>query len=465
MTFNSRIDHRIIHLMEKSFSHMEQYDDDQDIYISERSSIGSSGDEVELPSPLPPLIQRGHTPSPILYYPQKQIYVQRYPPAEVTKNIFLPTAQVQLERKDEKPKKKNRHQQSKGAPGATGLAAISENKLSDFSSHHQHPISYGSYHRVKHPDRMVKHRPMADGQVKSHDSYDGPQNAALVTSQIKPSQTTRQGRREGAAANLHDSKYRLDPMDKGSPLNPIENEYQPSKISPRPSLAVGGHESDTGERRKGGVGVGQRRAKGKATTTNEWNDAHVQSFSNKSSHEGSSLIITSNSMIKRSKMPEKSPGRNEFDENNKHRHYPNHSPSIPSPGNHHAYQHIRRRPPSGVHNTSELPSVDLSPKKISERTSQVPANRDIFNSPPPPPPSSMMINNQTSYLPPISRDNYYPKAQIARFPNEYYGTLARQNQNKDWEESMEVPKIYRSDASTRFYDRYFTIVPDKRLAA
>lgn len=465
MTYNSKKDYRTIHFIDKSFIMMDHYDEDQDIYISERSSIGSSDDETELPSPLPPIIQQVQTPSPILFYPQKQIYLQRFSQPEATKNNVLPTTQIQFERKEEKVKKKRHSKIPPGGGVAGGLAAISENKSSDFGNHHQHQTSFGSYHRVKHPDRLARPRALIDGPVKSYDSFDSPQGAAqaaLVTSSIKPSQPTRQSRREGPN-NAHE-KQRFDAMDKTLPSNSVENDFSPMKISPRQSLAGVQHDSDSGERRKGGP-VPQRR---KGKLTNDWNDSHAQSFLNKSSQDSNSLVITSNPLGSRSnnrtKMGEKSPGRNDYDENNKYRSHPNHSPSIPSPQNHHPYQHVRRRPPSGVHNTTEFSTFDSTPKK-NDRSFQMQTGRDIFISPPPPPPSSMMVTNQVSYLPPISRDTHYPKTQIARFPNEYYGTLARQSQNKDWEESVEVAKFYRSDPSTRFYDRYFNVVSDKRLAA
>ena len=443
MTYNLKKDHRKVNFMDKSMSNIDHYDDDQDIYISERSSLASSDDELEFPSPLPPIIQRTQTPSPIIFYPQKPIYGHRPSQTDAFKNGILPTAQLQFERKDEKLKKKQ-------PKGPLGLALISENKSSEFGNHPHHP-SYGTYHRIKYSDRIARHRPLVEGQVKSHDSFDSPQNAAqaaLVTSPIKPSQLTRQSRREGVSNNEKTSPSSL--------IGQMENEHQ-QKMSPR-------HENDNGERRKGGQ-IQRRKTK----LNNDWNDSHAQSFSNKSSQDSSSLIITSNSITNRSnnrsKMPDKSPMKGEYDENGKHRHYQNHPPSIPSPQNHHSFQHIRRRPPSGVYNGSELPVVDMTQKKSDRTIGANQSNREMFNSPPPPPPSSMMMGNQTPYLPPITRENHYPKAHIARFPNEYYGTLARQTQVKDWEESIEVPKFYRSDPSTRFYDRYFGIGPDKRLVA
>ena len=411
--------------------------DDQDIYISERSSIASSDDFSMIRYPIG---QRVPTPSPALVFAQKPPPVLRYPRHESPECGPLPTTQIQFERKEEKITKKPRRKPTV-PPG--GPMSVSETRPSEFATHH--PV----FHRVKAPDRTVRHRPSPDGQATPHDPFNTPQQAAqasLTTSPIKPSPAPRPARREGV------------PTTQSHHLIHLDHDHAPPKASPRqPKETENDERRDHSNRRA--MPPQQHRYKPKSN--HDWADQHLQSLSTKSPQEPHTLFVTSNAITSRSNPRPKNPLRHETDENSsKHRHYPNHSPSIPSQPNHHHFSHIRRRPPSGVHMTSELPLVDVSSKKF-ERSSQFQNTRDLFRvSPSPPAP----LYNPSSHLPPIVRDNH-SKANVARFPNEYYGTLARQSHVKDWEESMEIPKVYKSDPPARFYDRYLTIMPDKRLVA
>ncbi|CAF0868047.1 unnamed protein product [Adineta ricciae] len=65
------------------------------------------------------------------------------------------------------------------------------------------------------------------------------------------------------------------------------------------------------------------------------------------------------------------------------------------------------------------------------------------------------IYNQSSFLPPISRD-YLDRPH----PMDYYGTQALTN---DWKTLSYAPLVYKSNARTKFYDRYLSNVIDKRL--
>ncbi|UJR08465.1 hypothetical protein I4U23_012734 [Adineta vaga] len=67
------------------------------------------------------------------------------------------------------------------------------------------------------------------------------------------------------------------------------------------------------------------------------------------------------------------------------------------------------------------------------------------------------IYNQGSYLPPITRD-YHDRPH----PSDYYGTQALTN---DWKTLSYEPRMYKTNAQTKFYDRYLNNVIDKRLFA
>jgi hypothetical protein len=444
-------------------------DDDQDIYISERSSIDSSIDlhrTSTVPDPTP-ILTRPLVTTPLPFHVQQTVsHSKRHEQHDSNDNGHVHRTQIQVKGNDEKIKMKNR----KKPPIVSGGAMpFSENKSNE-SRHHQH--SYGIYHRVKYPDRLKHNRPFADSQVRSYDSFDNFPTLAqttLIASSIKPIQAVRKARRDGPTTkqSVHEKSH-VDSMEKTlPPFSSIhaDNDHQlQSTIKPASRLSFFGRDNEndahcdvTNERQ---MPLTRRKSK----VNNERIDHHVQPVSNKfTSQESNTHATTSHSVItrsnKRSKPLDRHAGKFDSDDNTKSRYYANHPPSIPSSLNH---QQLRRRSPSGAFPASELPVVEISCKKY-ERLSQQPISRDSYHHSPSPPPS-LSVGNHTSYLPPIIRDNH-SKPHIGRFPHEYYGTLARQTHANDWDESMEISNMYRPEPQARCYDRFLTIGPDKRLFA
>jgi hypothetical protein len=424
-----------------------------------------------------PIGKRLPTPTTsILPVTIKQAPTLRYPYNELPENGIPIVTQNQLQRKEEKKTKKGLR---KGPTGQGALVPFPEIKPPELVDTY---YSHWYYSKGKNPDLIMRQRQASDGQIIPNESLDSLQNAhqpALTTSPIKPKQQPRKTR-------YNQDKQRFDHFENNSTASTQlishenhENNYQKQKPSPRQNIPL--KDSDHDDHRIQPTKRTISRQHRKIKPENEWTDNYQQSvLSNKSSEDSNTLIITSNSLTNRaknrSKVSDKNSTTSDIDENGKHRqqqphHYPyyqnqtqsHNPPSIPSPQTHyHHHQpqhlHIRRRPPSGTHLGSEFQFLDVSIKK-SDRPSYIQQAREPFHSPVPP------IYNQTPYLPPIIRDHYQPKTYTPRFPMEYYGTLARQTHGKDWEEPMDIPKYYKPDPQTRFYDRYLNSVVDKRLAA
>ncbi|CAF1271582.1 unnamed protein product [Rotaria sp. Silwood1] len=448
-------------------------DDDQDIYISERSSVASSNDMNQmshtifkrLPTPTP-------TPSSMLSLGQKQSPNLRYHGNELQENGMPTAIQCQLSRKEERKKKKNVH---KATSNQTNWATLSETKSQELADNY---YPYWGYYKVKNSDRTMHNRQTLDGQITPNELLDPTQHVhkpALTTSSIKPKQQPRKFRQNGVSIiRSNQDKQRHDHSEKNSPTSSHltfhdnhDNNYSQQHIPIE--------NSDNDEYREQSTKRTIKQQRRKLKIENDSMDHYVQSNTNKLPQDSNSLIITSNSLTNRSKnstkISEKNSLTSNIEGNSKHRHskhychhHQNHiqshnSPSIPSQQSNHYHQslHIRRRPPSGSNQGTDLQIVDSSIKK-SERSSYFQSARESFHVPTSP------IYNQNSYLPPIIRDHHHQKTNTNRFPTEYYGTLARQAHSKDWEEPIEVTKIYKHDPQARFYDRYLNNVVDKRLA-
>jgi hypothetical protein len=476
MTYTLKKDHvknwDLPQFTERSMVNIDN-EDDQDIYISERSSIASSNDMNETPSLIVKRLPTP-TPSPPLSLLPKQPHSVRLSYNELPENGLPITAQLHHQRKEDKTKKKNLR---KPPPGQGNTVPFSETKPSELGDNH-YPHWY--YHNVKNPDWIARHRQANDNQVIPYDTLDPSQythQPALITSSIKPRQQQRKSRPNGIPIiqSNHD-KQRHDHTEKtSSSLLHItshenhDNNHQQQRSTPKQHITSKDINNDEHREHPTKQTMAQQRRKLKAES--EWTDRCMQTLSGKSPQDSNGLIITSTTLTNRpknrSKIPDKNSSLNsDGDENVKHRHsyqqnqtHSHNPPSIPSQQNHHHHQHlhVRRRPPSGAYLGSEIQVVDVSFKK-SERSTYYQQVRDPFYSPVPP------VQHQSPHLPPIIRDHHH-KTSTTRFPTEYYGTLARQAQTKDWEETLEIPKIYKSDLQTRFYDRYLNNAVDKRLAA
>lgn len=444
-------------------------DDDQDIYISERSSIASSNDMN--PTVNPPT-KRIPTPttSSMLIIPQKQLHTHRYPYNEIPENVLPITTQLRVGRKEENKKKKNTR---KNPTGQRKYVSFYGTKAADLSDHH-YPSWYSN--KINNPDWSPRHRQQIDNQIISHESFDSSQNThqpVLTTLPLKPRQHPTRNIRH----NHHQQQQTIS-HDKQQRFDHSENTSVVSSHGTSPIQYVSFKDSDYDEHRIQPNKQIISRQRRKLKTEHDWTEHYLQSISNgKPSPESSSLIITSNSLANRSKNRTKLSDKNSVvtdpDEHNKyyrsqhsHHHYSyqnqsHNSPSIPSQQihNHQPHLHIRRRPPSGAYLASDIHVVDVTFKR-TDRPSLIQPTRDPYPTPVPPPSN----HQQTPYFPPITRDHHQPKTHTPRFPNEYYGTLARQTNGKDWEEPLEIPRLYKPDSQARFYDRYIHNVVDKRLA-
>ena len=112
---------------EKSIMNNIENEDDQDIYISERSSIASSNDLNQTPSLIVKRLPTP-TPSPPLSIPQKQPHTLRYNYNEVSENEVPIVTPVHLQRKEDKTKKKSLQ---KPPPSQGNLASFPDTKSTE----------------------------------------------------------------------------------------------------------------------------------------------------------------------------------------------------------------------------------------------------------------------------------------------------------------------------------------------
>lgn len=416
-------------------------EDDQDIYISERSSVVSSND---LSGTVTPIGKRLPTPTTSTFISFQQI--SRHSQIETPEDLIPVVIQTQQRSKEPKTSKKN--DLGKIPPGHMNIASIPESKSSD---HGENYYPYWYYYKSQNPAWIARQR-----QNALHEALDPPHQPTITSSSIKPAPTRKPRQHPpplGLMVHPNPEKHRYEHLENNSStsmhLIPHDNhEGNHSKPKPSPRHADEHRVLPT----KKSVLQPQRRKK---KIEQDSVDNH------RSSQDSSTLMITSNPVVNRpknrSKLSDKSSLIPDADDPNRTRYHQNflrshHSPSIPS---HHNPLHIRRRPPSG----SELHVVDVAFRR-SDRTSYLQQMRDPFHSRVSP------TSNQTLHLPLIINDHHsQTKTHSPRFPTEYYGTLARQTHGKNWDESMDAPRIYKPDAQTRFYDRYLHQIVDKRLAA
>lgn len=486
MTYNLKHNHaknwEIQHPNEKPLFNIENEDDDQDIYISERSSISSSSGPHNIPDSI---VKRLPTPttSTVLSMPPKQVHTLRYPYNELPDNGIPSTTQYKLQSKEEKQKKKNIR---KAPPGQGNLVSFPETKPPELGDNY---YPYWYYYKAKNPDWIVRHRQTVDGQIIPYESIDPSQYApqpALTTSPIKPRQKPLPTQRKSRPTNapllaMNQDKLRFDSLENNSVamthLTSHDNHEvhnRKHRSSPRqfvPLKDFDHHDHLQSNKRA----IPPQRAQRKLKTESEWTENYLQTLSHgKPAQDTNTVMLTSNVINTRSKNNPKQSDKNsinsDIDDNNKQKYrlqqYQNRSlsrdnPSIAAQQPPNSTHHVRRRPPSGTHVSADFQVVDITFKK-PERPSYLQPTRESPFHPPP-------IYNQTPHLPLIMRDSYQSQQQqfktnTPRFPNEYYGTLARQTRTKEWDEPLEIPNIYKPDPQTRFYDRYLHNIIDKRLA-
>ena len=437
-------------------------DDDQDIYISERSSIASSNDFHQ---PSPRSVKRLPTPSPSppMLVSQKQTPGFRYRYNVSPEHGALATTQFWFERQDDKKQPKKL---LKVPSGPKGELKPSE-AINKYSC--QSP-----YYKAKHMEKIVRHRHQTDTLTKPYESANTLSYApllSLTTSPIKPSPPPRKSRRHGVEplVQLQHDKQVYDRGEKNAPashwipVNGHENDHQGNRSTPRKNLLLL-KDAPTTEQRDDSKTRKLSQQRHKLQVDHEFVDYSFQSFSNQVVHEPNSRSKN------RSTVQHTNATKSNAQPATRHRQQVRNPPSIPS---HQPQHHIRRRSPSGSVVASDFQFVDASLKK-AERLTQFQQTRDRFHlssptSPPPPPVSSPpppphTFYQSSSHLPPIVREPH-PKIHPNRFPSEYYGTLARQTGARDRNEPLGVASLHKAESQARFYDRYVTHTPDKRLVA
>jgi hypothetical protein len=382
--------------------------DDQDTYISERSSATSS----RYPTPVPsPKIKRSPTPPPPPHVSPKQSHSLRYYYNELPENGVPLAIQANQAKKEEKQRQKNIR---KAPPGQGNLAPVPDTTQPVIADQY---FPYWRNYQEKNPDYLMRHRQAADGQLIPYDSFDP---TPYVHAPAVTDSTTKPRRRHHRKSRHHrDSSITQYNSDKMVERVPAVDQYVSLK------------DPDNGD----------------------YSDP-----SNKRTRfpERSKLKTENNQQMTSKSLEDSKTSNNSFSDESKkhlHHHHHHHHHSTPQPqlqkhhhhhhhGHHHHNHHLTS--PVKQYVDSEFKVIDASFKK----TQRSPYFQEKQKPTHPPPPT---IYNQNSFLPPIARD--YRSVSL----NDYYGT---QTFSRDW---IKSPKIYKTNPRTNFYDRYLNNVIDKRL--
>jgi hypothetical protein len=414
------------------------FNDDQDSYISERSSAASLNETT--PSPIPinkQLPSRLPPPPPI---PRKEPHSLRYYYNELPENGIPLATQFKEAQKEEKQRKKNPH---KAPTGQGTLVELPEKPRERGDNYYP----YWYYYKLKNPDWIMRHRQTADGQLIPYDYVNPSQYVHEPALSTSPSKTPRQ----------HHRKSRYDPSN--MPYNPDKKPYETVQketlLPPKQYVPLKG--VNNGERSDQPTGQIRLPQREKLKTENDWNNHYIQSVTmDKSSQDANNLNGISNTSKHHHHHHHHSKTMHNIlpNENKNHRHIHHHHSSPPqlSQPHHHHHHHL----PSKEYVDNEFQVIDASFKK-SERTPYFQQTSNSFHLPPP------AIYDQNSYLPPITHDYYYRLN-----PSDYYykpipTDYTTQTFNKDRKEPIKSPKIHRADQQTNFYDRYLNNIITKKI--
>jgi hypothetical protein len=176
------------------------YNDDQETYISERSSTVPSPVHTPVPSPK---IKRSPTPPP--YVPPKESHTLRYHYNELPENGIPLATQVNQAKKEEKKRQKN----VRRAPPGQGNLAPFPDTTEPIVGENYYP--YWRAYQEKNPDYIMRHRQTADGQIIPYDTVDPSQyipESVVTDSTAKPRRHHRKSRRH------HDRSTKQSKPDK-----------------------------------------------------------------------------------------------------------------------------------------------------------------------------------------------------------------------------------------------------------
>jgi hypothetical protein len=423
------------------------FDDDQDSYISERSSV-SSLDET-----IPSTRTNNHHRSPPV--PKKEAHSLVYSYNKLPENGIPLATQAKQEKKEEiEMRKKIR----KAPPGQGSLAPLPEPKPSELGENY---YPYWYYYKAKNPDWIMRHRQYADGQVVPYNSIDPSKyihQPAVETPPKKSRRRHKKAHRDDAfVMQYNPDKKNYEWVWKDSLPKYHENSNQ-QRTSPKQYTSLNDVYHDERSNQPSRT-IGSR-SNGKLKTENDWHNHYIQSMTTNKLPQDSNTSKHHHSK----KMRSISPG-----ENNNHQHSHSSSSHSHHHHHHHRHHHHHHHHQSKEYANTEFQVHDASFKK-SERTPFFQQTPNSFQSSPnsfqtsptsfQTSPNSFQssppaIYNQSSYLPPISRDHHYRSN-----PVDYFSTPTL---DKDWRNSLKSPKINKPNSQTDFYDRYLNNVIIKKL--
>ncbi|CAF0970282.1 unnamed protein product [Adineta ricciae] len=458
--------------------------DEEDIYISERSSITSSNDTCQLISADNERIPTATSLSPRLASSRKTPHSLRYTYNDLPANGIPMAVQFQKQQKEEKTKKKTLH---KAPPGHGTLASLPQVKPTGVDDNY---YPYWYYYKLKNPDwiarqRQANHQQKAPYNLTDPSKY--PSQLSLTTLPIKPKKRTPNSRPNGVPVVQSKQHHDHSEKDSVTPSNVVLHQDH-GTLQQRPTsrryvpLKDPDNHGYYEQQVKRKVLPDRRKLK----TEYEWTDHYLQSISNKPPQNPSNLIITSKPIANRSKLQSKNTDKHFFtsdmDDDDSyyfpqhhhhhhnpaqqnrphvqtHHHHLPYPPSIPSESNHlyhrttlqnishqdeyhQQHLHIRRRSSSGTYIDSDVQVVDI-----------------LYDDPYP---HTSTLYNQIPYLPAIT-NSHQQKAHVSRYPVDYYGALSQLPNSRTYKQTTGKTKTYKPKMHSRFSDHHMQNVIDKRL--
>ncbi|CAF3487925.1 unnamed protein product [Rotaria sp. Silwood1] len=400
------------------------FSDDQDTYISEKSSIISlrENNQPSIPNNkellTPPVLRTG--------LPKKQPHTLRYPYNDLPKNGIPLATQYNNAQKEEKKRKKAVR---KAPPGQGNLVSLPENNPSAMNDNY---YPYWHYYKLKNPDWSMRHRQTTDGQLIPYDPVDPSKyvhESALTKSPTTPHRHHRKSHHNNhdtSIAKYNSDKHRYETVQKVSQSSPpiSYKNYREQRSPPKQNTSL--EDANNIERLDRPIRQRSSQHRHKPTSENNLNDYSVTSMTEKPLRDSNNLTVPSDASVHRSKHRSKKKSNDSTDENkthhhSHHHHHHHHSPVLsqqqhhhhhhhsPTQSQQHHHQHHHRHnhhhhthphfSPSKEYVDTEFQVIDASFAK-SERTPFFQGTENSFHSPPP------SIYNQSSYLPPITSDHH-----------------------------------------------------------
>ncbi|CAF2078596.1 unnamed protein product [Rotaria magnacalcarata] len=365
----------------------------------------------------------------------KEQHTLRYAYNELPENGIPFAVQFNNSKKEEEKRKRSIR---KAPPGQGTLAPVVETQPSEMNKNY---YPYWHYYKLKNPDWMMRHRQTSDGQLIPYDTVDPSQYVEEpAMTDIKPK------------SSRHNRKSHRKNYDKYTQNNNLDE--RSNDTNRNPSLPVPSMSNENIKRQRS---LSRNHQSLKDATNNL-----------SSIPRNSNQVVTSDASKHRNKNV-----NDEFTNEDKrhhhhhhrrhHHHHRHHTPSEsqeqnqqqssvqveqqPSQHHHHHHHHHNYSVSSAKEYVDqEFRVIDDSFKK-SERTTYF---QGIRNPP--------IINSQNSYLPSILPRENLSGSKSTDFYTKY--TLS-----KDWRDSIKSPRIYKTDPQTKFYDRYFNSVIEKKLTS